>query len=65
MNTEQARREALLAEIRGKKSLQLAAIESLKASARALDQTVESFKTEPPPVGSTARHGCGKTLCCA
>ena len=51
MNTEQARREALLAEIREKKSLQLAAIESLKTSARALDQTVESFKTEPPVVG--------------
>ncbi|MBC2712978.1 MAG: peptidoglycan DD-metalloendopeptidase family protein [Desulfosarcina sp.] len=48
MNAEQAKREALLTEIRGKKSLQLAAIESLKASARALDQTVESFKTEPP-----------------
>ncbi|MEE4112919.1 MAG: peptidoglycan DD-metalloendopeptidase family protein [Desulfobacteraceae bacterium] len=51
MNTEQARREALLAEIREKKSLQLAAIESLKTSARALDQTVESFKTETPAAG--------------
>ncbi len=51
MNTEQARREALLTKIREKKSLQLAAIESLKTSARALDQTVESFKTEPPVVG--------------
>jgi septal ring factor EnvC (AmiA/AmiB activator) len=51
MNTEQARREALLAEIREKKSLQLAAIESLKSSARALDQTVKSFKTEPPVGG--------------
>ena len=51
MNTEQARREALLAEIREKKSLQLAAIESLKTSARALDQTVESFKTEPLAAG--------------
>jgi septal ring factor EnvC (AmiA/AmiB activator) len=56
MNAEKARREALLTEIRGKKSLQLAAIESLKASAQALDQTVESFKSEPlsaaspPPV---------------
>jgi len=49
MNAEQARRESLLAEIRGKKSLQMAAIESLKASARALDQTVEAFKTEPIP----------------
>ncbi len=48
MNGEKARREALLKEIRGKKSLQLAAIESLKASALALDQAVRSFKTEPP-----------------
>jgi septal ring factor EnvC (AmiA/AmiB activator) len=51
MNTEQARREALLAEIREKKSLQLAAIESLKASARALDQTVESLSAESLPPG--------------
>lgn len=48
LKAEQARREALLAEIRGKKSLQLAAIESMKASARALDRTVDAFKTEPP-----------------
>ena len=53
MNTEQARREALLTDIRGKKSLQLAAIESFKTSARALDQTVESFKSEPPPADSS------------
>ena len=52
MNAEQVRREALLTEIRGKKSLQLAAIESLKASARALDQTVDSFQTEPIPAAS-------------
>ena len=52
MNAEKARREALLTEIRGKKSLQLAAIESLKTSARALDQAVESFKTEPPLASS-------------
>ncbi|WP_372678457.1 peptidoglycan DD-metalloendopeptidase family protein [Desulfosarcina sp.] len=51
MNTEQARREDLLAEIREKKSLQLAVIESLKTSARALDQTVESFNTEPLAAG--------------
>ena len=52
MNTEQTRREALLTKIQGKKSLQLAAMDSLKASARALDQTVESFKTELPPAAS-------------
>ncbi len=53
MNAEQARREALLAEIRGKKSLQLAAIASLKASALALDRTVASFNAEAPPTAST------------
>ena len=47
MNGEQARREALLAEIRNKKSLQMAAIESIKASASALDRTVESFSNAP------------------
>ena len=52
MNTEQARREALLAEIRGKKSLQLAAIESLKASARDLDRTVEAFNVDSLPATS-------------
>ena len=52
MNREHARREALLTEIRGKKSLQLAAMESMKASALALDQAVESFKTETLPAGS-------------
>jgi septal ring factor EnvC (AmiA/AmiB activator) len=51
MNAEQARREALLAEIGKKKSLQLAAIESLKTSARALDRTVESLKTDSLPPG--------------
>jgi septal ring factor EnvC (AmiA/AmiB activator) len=56
MNSEQARREALLKEIRSKKSLQMAAIESLKASASALDRTVASFAKsaaeapEPPMV---------------
>jgi septal ring factor EnvC (AmiA/AmiB activator) len=49
MNSEQARREALLKEIRSKKSLQLAALESLKKSSRALDQTVASLQTERPP----------------
>lgn len=52
MNSEQARRGVLLKEIRSKKSLQLAAIESLKASALALDQAVESFEAEAPPAVS-------------
>jgi septal ring factor EnvC (AmiA/AmiB activator) len=47
MDAEQATREALLAEIRSKKSLQLAAIDSLKASARELDRTVEALGTAP------------------
>jgi len=55
MNGEQARREELLEEIRSKKSLQMAAAESLKASASALDRTVASFSTaaseaSSPPV---------------
>ncbi len=50
MNAEQARREALLKEIRSKKNLQLAAIESLKASTRDLDRTVDAFQTESTPV---------------
>ena len=48
MNSEQVRREALLKEIRSKKSLQMAAVESLKASASALDRTVESFSNASP-----------------
>ena len=52
MNTEQARREGLLKEIRGKKNLQLAAIESLKASSRDLDRAVDAFKTESPTTES-------------
>ena len=54
MNAKQAQRETLLSEIKNKKSLQLAMIESLKASAQQLEQTVEAFgeKTEPPvPAG--------------
>jgi len=53
MNGEQVRREALLSEIRSKKSLQLAAMASHKASASALDQTVEAFTATsfaPAPV---------------
>jgi septal ring factor EnvC (AmiA/AmiB activator) len=53
MHTRQAEREALLAEIRGKKSLQLAAIASLRASTRALDQTVEAFETGPPAAAAS------------
>lgn len=45
MNAAQSTREALLAEIRGKKSLQLAAIAATQKSARELDRTVASFDT--------------------
>jgi septal ring factor EnvC (AmiA/AmiB activator) len=43
MQTEQSDRERLLFEIRSKKSLQMAAAESLKRSSRNLDRTVASF----------------------
>ena len=46
MNANQTQREKLLAEIKGKKSLQLAAMASLQASARELERTVEAFGTE-------------------
>jgi murein hydrolase activator len=46
MNAKQVQREGLLAEIKSKKSLQLAAIASLKASSRELDRAVEAFGTE-------------------
>ena len=49
MNAEQAKREALLKEIQGKKSLQLAAIEALKRSARDLDRTVAAFGASAIP----------------
>lgn len=43
MNAQQARRQALLSKIRNKKSLQLAVLDALKASARELDRTVEAL----------------------
>jgi murein hydrolase activator len=46
MNAKQVQREGLLAEIKSKKSLQSAAIASLKASSRELDRAVEAFGTE-------------------
>lgn len=52
MNSERARRETVLAEVRGKKYLQLAAVEALKASARDLDQTVAAFQAESPSPAS-------------
>jgi len=43
-----ARRIRLLAEIRSKKALELAAIDSLKASAAALDSAIQSFMQQAP-----------------
>lgn len=48
MNAEQARREGLLEEVRSQKNLQLAAIASLRESARDLDRTVDAFQQAPP-----------------
>lgn len=49
MTAQQARRETLLAEIRSKKSLQLAAIESLRSAARELDRSMAALESNPPP----------------
>ena len=54
MMTEQTKRETLLAEIRDKKSLQLAAIAALQKSAMALDRTVESLDTATLPADLAA-----------
>ncbi|MGD1999977.1 MAG: peptidoglycan DD-metalloendopeptidase family protein, partial [Desulfobacterales bacterium] len=42
-------RSRVLARIRSEKSLQLAAIESMKAAAKTLDQTVEKLAAQPEP----------------
>ena len=49
MSAQQARRETLLAKIRDQKSLQLAAVESLRSAARELDRSLAALKSEPPP----------------
>jgi septal ring factor EnvC (AmiA/AmiB activator) len=59
MKIEQVKRESLLKEVRSKKSLQLAAIDALKASLQDLDQTVAAFQSEPqptPPVVPTVKE---------
>jgi septal ring factor EnvC (AmiA/AmiB activator) len=52
MSQDRVRRSKLLAEIRDKKSMELAAIEVLKKAARALDRTIQSLKVEKytPPL---------------
>ncbi len=59
MRAQQARRETLLAEIRDKKSLQLAAIESLRSAARELDRSVASLKSDPPPDAAPTEKSFG------
>ena len=54
MKIEQVRRESLLKAVRSKKSLQLAAIDALKASVRDLDRTVAAFESEPQPASFVA-----------
>lgn len=49
ISRQRARRTALLEEIRNKRSLQIAAIESLKQAADALDQTIAALKVEIYP----------------
>jgi len=46
MSREREKRRGLLSEIRSKKSLELAAIESLQQAAEALDKTIQSLGTE-------------------
>jgi septal ring factor EnvC (AmiA/AmiB activator) len=59
LEAAKSRRMRLLAEIRNQKSLELAAIESLNASAAALDEAIQSLLRQPPPpqVGNTAGDG--------
>jgi septal ring factor EnvC (AmiA/AmiB activator) len=52
-------RMRLLAEIRSQKSLELAAIESLKASAAALDSTVQALLRQPHPPQAEILKGDG------
>jgi septal ring factor EnvC (AmiA/AmiB activator) len=49
ISRQRSRRTALLEEIRNKRSLQIAAIESLKQAADALDQTIAALKVEINP----------------
>jgi septal ring factor EnvC (AmiA/AmiB activator) len=49
LSRQRTRRTALLEEIRNKRSLQIAAIESLKQAADALDQTIAALKVEINP----------------
>lgn len=58
LEAAKSRRMRLLAEIRNQKTLELAAIESLNASAAALDEAIQSLLRQPPPqVENTAEDG--------
>ncbi len=54
LNREQSHRSMLLSQIRNKKSLQLAMIDSLKTSAHELSRTVESFGKAPAKQSTAA-----------
>ena len=54
ISRNRARRTALLEEIRNERSLQIAAIESLKQAAKALDQTIGALKIETYPAEQLA-----------
>jgi len=59
MTRKREKRARLLNEIRNKKSLTLAALESMKQSAQALDTTISGFKKEDPghhPYAGTSPH---------
>ncbi|MDY6903723.1 MAG: peptidoglycan DD-metalloendopeptidase family protein [Thermodesulfobacteriota bacterium] len=53
LETEKAKRERFLTDIRQKESLRKAALEDLKQAARALDQTIASLHVEP---GDNMQH---------
>ncbi len=52
MSVEKTKRSKLLGEIRSRKSLQLASIDSLKQAAIALDETILKLRPEPIPTSS-------------
>ena len=59
LGATKSRRTRLLAEIRSQKSLELAAIESLNASATALDGAIQSLLQQPPPPQTEILEGDG------
>ncbi|MFZ5570017.1 MAG: peptidoglycan DD-metalloendopeptidase family protein [Thermodesulfobacteriota bacterium] len=56
LSTKRTKRAKLLEHIRNKKSLELAAIDSLKQAAQALDQTIMSLHVEPKKSSSKTKN---------